>query len=276
MKENDFDFEALDEVVNSALTGSASSAPAPEAPKATPVPTAPPRVINRSMADDDSGPGHSVSPASRRSAGRFMDMVHPSSDMKQQGMGAPAVSPSFTKPAPIVPKPVPPAPRPQAPIARPVAPVVIPPKEEEKPLESPFLPDAVVEKRPLGSPATAQRSAVPDFLSGPKEELLEFPEEPRIEPKIEEPVREVEPKVEEKTPEVLQDYSSATEVTDLPRHDGPRPKTGALYDTESYHQPAPVARKKSGPWMIIMWLVLLALLGAAAGVAVYMFVLPLL
>lgn len=44
---------------------------------------------------------------------------------------------------------------------------------------------------------------------------------------------------------------------------------GAIYDTDSYHQPlAHPAKKKSG-WMWIIWIVLILLLGAGGGAALY-------
>ncbi|NTW61446.1 hypothetical protein HGB24_02030 [Candidatus Saccharibacteria bacterium] len=49
---------------------------------------------------------------------------------------------------------------------------------------------------------------------------------------------------------------------------------GSIYDTESYHKAVlkPVA-KKSG-WKIVLWIILLLLIGAGTGAAVYFFVLP--
>ena len=46
-------------------------------------------------------------------------------------------------------------------------------------------------------------------------------------------------------------------------------KNGAIYDTDSYHQPlAHPAKKKSG-WMWIVWILLIVIVGAAVGAALY-------
>lgn len=46
--------------------------------------------------------------------------------------------------------------------------------------------------------------------------------------------------------------------------------TGTIYDTENYHQPITHPAKKSSGWMIVVWIVLIILLGAALGAAAYM------
>ena len=53
-------------------------------------------------------------------------------------------------------------------------------------------------------------------------------------------------------------------------------QSGAIFDTESYHQPVIKPAHKKSSWLIIVWILLLVLLGAAAGWAVYTFVLPML
>jgi hypothetical protein len=50
-------------------------------------------------------------------------------------------------------------------------------------------------------------------------------------------------------------------------------KTGAIYDTDSYHKtPLHSTKKKSG-WMWVLWIVIILLVGAGAGAVVYFFVL---
>jgi hypothetical protein len=47
------------------------------------------------------------------------------------------------------------------------------------------------------------------------------------------------------------------------------PKNGAIYDTDTYHKPlAHPAEKKSG-WLWVIWIVLILLVGAGAGAALY-------
>lgn len=103
-------------------------------------------------------PAPTVTAAPKRpSSGRFMDVVHPSSDMKTAGSTPSLSVPERTQP--VMPRPVAPAPAPAqridtpptpAPFVTPPAPTVLPETQPDpKPL-TPFLPDAKVEKRPLG------------------------------------------------------------------------------------------------------------------------------
>ena len=284
----DFDFDELDKAVAGALSEatpepepSLNATPAPAKEVATPV--AVPRPA----------------PAARRSTGRFMDVVHPSSDMR-------STPPRFTPPVSA------------PPVASRPAEVVASEDASEKdnwatPLESPFLPDARVEKRPLGTmPATGEAQ---------KEELLlEAPDDPRLgessmpdpidfaahanvlaldtedtgvaqasieevpaEPEASDGVVAVE-KVTETSevqeghePEALKE-SEPTGPTSISQQYTEQPSTaptpGAIYDTESYHQPVTPAPKKKSSVLVIVWILLLLILGAAAGAGFYFYVLP--
>lgn len=50
--------------------------------------------------------------------------------------------------------------------------------------------------------------------------------------------------------------------------------SGAIYDTETYHQPLTHPQKKSSSWPIILWIIGLMMLGAGIGFLLYFFVLP--
>jgi hypothetical protein len=204
--------------------------------------------------------------------------------------------------------------------------------EEAQPLESPFLPDAKVEKRPLGAFADAAGQAEPEPKEPEEELLLEAPDEPRLEPHVlpdpidfaahasalssenedtgvlQTPQEESELVAEEKLAEVEAEVDTKAETTAVEEPEkapeaetqeelkqpeseptGPAsisqqyteqpssaPSSGAIYDTETYHQPlAPAPKKRSGAWTFI-WIILLVILGAAAGFAFYKFVLPML
>lgn len=261
----DIDFDELDRAVSSA------SGPTPR-PDATPA------------------------PAARRSSGRFMDVVHPSSDMRSATpeRSAPR-EPEEEKPvdrtsdwpdpldfhgfsidepdkAEETPGPEPAPAEPQTP----------------QPLESPFLSDTKVEKRPLGAFSTAEPtvSNEPDtlLLEAPDEELLTAKTEdvPAPELVVEEVVKEETPKpVIEPTPEsdpiqevpqgptsITQQYKEQPSTVDQP--------SGAIYDTETYHQPLVHTPKKKSGALVIVWILALILVGAGAGAAVYFFVLPML
>ena len=187
---SDFDFDELDRAVTNALDPEvpvygqqaneagnttapdahvyqqAQTAPA-EAQPAAPF-TAQPAATNAPVA---TAAAVSSAPAARRSSGRFMDVVHPSSDMRpgQSNPSAPLANP---KPAAVQSQPEPPA----APVIPDIDPLALIEEDWQKPLESPFLSDAKVEKRPLGGEAP---TATPDYDL--LDHLLEAPDNPRIE-----------------------------------------------------------------------------------------------
>lgn len=288
----DIDFDELDRAVSSA-----------SAPKTAPVADA---SVSESVAvTTNSSPAAAPAPtppAARRSSGRFMDVVHPSSDMRS------APVPERSRPrepeAPAVPE------RPSTDWPDPLdfhgftgdepektadTPSDVSVPESAAPLESPFLSDAKVEKRPLGAFSSAEMPAVPpadtseqSLLEAPDEELLtsttaETPvvETPTPEPAPEEtPTEEVPQPVVSSTPEpvpapeptgptsITQQYKEQPSTSDQP--------SGAIFDTETYHQPLSHTPKKKSGALVIIWILALILVGAGAGAAVYFFVLPLL
>jgi hypothetical protein len=316
----DFDFEELDRAVSSALGGTSqattTSTPEPsrpvvaETPKPQPVaepvvptkpdptptlstPSAPLTADVVPVARPEPTPSTPVALANRRASGRFMDMVHPSSDMRGQSTDQPSVekveAPSITA----------------SPIEADASPAETIPS-----LESPFLPDAKVDKRPLGgSQPTGALSdfkeddqddtAYPDpidFSYGdtaetPEEEhhdeqlLLDEPEptheEPEGAPSLEddEKVASDLASIEHETAslEVKEEPVGPTSITQqYTEQPSSQQESGAIYDTEAYHQPLSTPpKKKSGLWVIV-WVLGLVLVGAGAGVAVYLFVLPML
>lgn len=316
---SDFDFDELDRAVNGVISDepvdTASSAPAVDIPQRSTIDATP-----VSATSSTSTPAPSAAPAVRRSSGRFMDVVHPSSDMRS-GTPASQVAPRQS-PAPVAPKPV----------VEESAPDPFDALEDwQKPLESPFLPDMKVEKRPLGG-LSGETPSIADFDAL---ELLEAPDDPRIEahvmpdpidfavaPELEEaeapsevpaePTPESFPEIvaEPTTKEIIETpkvETSKPESAEITSHDsvgygqgafqtepqdvpvGPSsisqqyteqpstsPESGAIYDTEAYHQPLAVAtKKKSGAW-VILWIILIVLLGGGAGAAFYFYVMPML
>jgi hypothetical protein len=185
---SDFDFDEIDKAVNSALQTDTDASAAPVV-QPEPVKTQAQEDISQEPPvekADESSP-----PATRRSSGRFMDMVHPSSDMRSRTNGDASrnESTAFIPPSPIpetIASNEPTAPRPTLTPAEPVA----PPRFEEPvssewnvPLETPFLPDAKVEKRPLGGYGTPPEQ---QLLDEPEDELkLEASDEPLLEAQTE-------------------------------------------------------------------------------------------
>lgn len=296
---SDFDFDELDKAVAGALSDTQPDAqPAVEDSLDT--------VVEPTLKQEPAvaPPAPRTAPAARRSSGRFMDVVHPSSDMRTK--------PGFTPPAPV-------------PVAPPQVSQATHTVEDTEttdwatPLESPFLPDAKVEKRPLGTmPATGDASKEDELLlEAPDEPLLEahtmpdpidfvahasapsseqedtgsevlveaiqetapaevavkeVSEQPAaVEVTPEEPVVKAEEAV--KADEPVGPASISQQYTEQP---STSPESGAIYDTESYHQPLAAApKKKSGVWVFV-WILLLLIVGAAAGAGFYFYVLPML
>lgn len=296
----DLDFDEIDRAVNGALDGAQPTVPAQA-----------PQVAEPVAASEPAQPV--ATPAARRTSGRFMDVVHPSSDMRARSVAAPREA------APVPVEPVASA-EPELPL--------------EEPQTSPFLPDAKVEKRPLGGvgPALVAPEApsayggvaeaeAPAFALPPEpaQELIEAPDDPRleaetlpdpidfahqlnteltVEPELEpqpQPVEEAvvlpeEPETLEEpaldltppvapTPEapVAEEPVGPTSITQqYIEQPSSSAESGAIFDTEAYHQPvaAPVKKKSGG--LVILWIALLLIFGAGVGVAIYYFVLPML
>jgi hypothetical protein len=338
---SDIDFDELDRAVNGALGGTPAPRPAaditpvqkPEQPSVptferverTTIATAvtPTSVPAAEPVSSVNPPPVSVAPAARRSSGRFMDMVHPSSDMRSRTDEAAAEAKqkrSFTSPAP--------APfQASTPAVQPVvaAPEIIETSAWNEPLESPFLPDAKVEKRPLGGGDVQSTAEGTSPLSGfdfqglldePDEPLLEAPEpQERLEAttlpdpidfahataKAQAPVAETAqpeavaietPEVAPMEPEIIPETPRPVETVPQPiveqptgpssitqqykEHPSTTQESGAIFDTESYHQAVVQPVKKKSGWLTVLLILLLVVLGAAGGWAVYVYVLPML
>ena len=344
----DIDFDEIDRAVNSVTRGRSddrTSNPLAEIAQPTErVSYAQPQAPV--VADTPTVPAsHTVSPAARRSTGRFMDVVHPSSDMRPStpnevrsttAAPAPTVAPRedpveapvYERPEPIArPDPVTtastafhwpdpidvataapaenlameptapvievPAPLPEPTPVQIPEPVVL---EEVAPLESPFLVDAKVEKRPLGAFSTTDTNpdllVMEDFSTQLTAEVAETPEEEK-----EDILLLDTHSVDEEVPELI---AARSEVSEAPNPIGEAPieamsvgpisinqqykeqprttdqPSGAIFDTEAYHQPLVHPAKKRSGMLIAVWVVALILIGGAIGAGVYFVVLPLL
>ena len=314
----------------SPLVGSTPTvAPTPTvaAPVIEPIVSITPVTTPAAPATPADSPAISTAPAARRSSGRFMDMVHPSSDMRSKN--AVLTSPVATRPEPSRPQPV----RSEAthlqttPVPQPIVPEPVQPEAPawNEPLESPFLPDAKVEKRPLGGGDAAKTEDTSDDIfdfqglldDEPEELLLEAPEaQERLEAttmpdpidfaaasSMSDPVNATDYDVEPTTndvpftppvavvaePEVTAVYEAPVSRVAPEEPIGPtsitpqykeqpssNQETGAMYDTESYHQPVSQPVKKKSGWLTVLWILLLVIIGAGAGFAVFTYVLPML
>lgn len=316
----DFDFDELDRAVSSVLGGQAS-----------PVDTVAPRVSQEvvpttertaievpertEVVDRDAQRETVERPAVSRPVGpRSMDIVR---------RGAPTPTASHTPPTPPVETPaedVPVRPRtvvtmnditamPRAEVQPTPAPSLAEetealPAEEvwTPPVESPFLPDAKVEKRPLGTSEPTGVGSPLEAVDIPfDEEVVPSHDEPMIDvglAPISDPEAENVPEfdaapapMEEATQEITPESAPQAPVSDVSEYTAPvaitpqytpKPSTteeesGEIFDTESYHQPfAAQKKKKTGPLKVVLISLLILLGGAAAGAGVYFYVLPML
>ena len=359
----DIDFDELDRAVNSLInpadSPAAQSVPVPQERPVMPEPvaaSAPAQSEPRVVAEDRNIQPVVTMPSQRPSTGRFMDVVHPSSDMRTASQGR-SMTP---RPAQPIQQPVSPAQPTETPVAPSSFDVIetpaaysapevsdeltfeeIAPQEQEPdtkpdaapaPLETPFLSDPQVEKRPLGAFSSAANPQPPvldlsaELAAAIKEEepvaLIEAeatPDEelvviaPQPEPKPVMTIDSVEslevseealigssetsdtsPATARAFPESTPEEELAPEppvirtVAATPTPVGPisiaqqyreHPSSndqasGAIYDTESYHQPLAHPAKKQSSILVIVWILGLIVVGAGVGAAIFFLVLP--
>ena len=178
---------------------------------------------------------------------------------------------------------------------------------DEQPLVSPFLPDAKVEKRPLGGAS----SDAPNGVLMVEDENAQLPALPKdVEPALPEelhgdvasieadnsttdpskhlaesqPVAEVPAEKEVSAPKVSTPPKPAVTVAEAAVSSGPTSipqqykeepssgdqHSGAIYDTDSYHQPLAHPIKKKSGWSWVVWILLILLVGAGSGAALYL------
>lgn len=304
----DIDFDELDRAVNS-LVGAKS----PEAPVPAPSPLTETQQSTMSL-------------AAKRSSGRFMDVVHPSSDMRsapliparpaaREGVTIAAPTISVTAPTlPPAPASIPDLPEVTAvttaknewpdPIdfhgavdSAVIAAVAAPAPSQA--LDTPFIADAKVEKRPLG--AFSDVPSTPEPVTEPVNEPISEPETtpaaqdtPQLDKTNEEVVDTPMPaelgndllsiESDESTVGTTAgalDLSVATPTLSIPQQYSETPSTGdkpagSIFDSDAYKKPLAHPKKKSSGWLVVLWIVILLVVGAGAGAAVYFYILPLL
>lgn len=254
--------------------------------------------------------------------GRFMDVMHPSSDMKTAtatsvetpAQATEAESPSrLSREGATIQSPTPPAPAPRptpVPVAvtRETVSAFTPPpspKTERKvesvpvasvpstePLTSPFIPDAKVEKRPLGGAAQDTSDDLSSFdrpydtdrsidtQLAPNQEVgeLEMPAELSsdllaIETNAAESEAEFTVPVSNRsrtTQPASNDIPAATEAPAREESATEAPVDGAIYDTSEYHKPIEHSAKHGREWLWIAIIVVVVVVCAAGAVAIYL------
>lgn len=341
----DIDFDEIDRAVNSITSNDV-----PTNMTVVPKPTAAATEQVAQIAAEPEAVSVIPSPAVRRSSGRFMDVVHPSSDMRPTTLTRPAApsAPSLHREEVVARDEVAARPEPAAvssaafhwpdamitpvaaaeavvaeviepSVAEPTpevvqeAPVIAEPADliddddDASPLESPFLTDAKVEKRPLGafSGADADLPLLEDpipFSNNPAPTPM-----PTLDADFEPEVVELSHEEHEETPHELHEEllkldghaqdEPLLEATNPPDKvstlgdvsTGPTsitqqyketpsdtPLSGSIFDTEAYHQPLAHATKKRSGALIVVWIIALILVGGGIGAAIYFVVLPML
>ncbi len=324
-------------IVSESPAATVSTTPAAPAAPAVEPEVAPAIEIPKRAAPMSSRPAPSL--ATRR-GGRFMDVMHPSSDMAKtspssvsRNAGAieplnPSVTPevhpvaepahiadvlpaeTLTETASEWPDPLD---LPQAQAQSPVAdateresPVVTTEsalEEQIEPLTSPFLPDAKVEKRPLGgfaadpldlsatesapeapaepqsTPTSAPVEAVilPEELQGDLM-AIESSQADTAAPALQSQPREAAQPVLGPQRPVAALRPQQTGPSSIPQQYKESPSTGdttngAIYDTDAYHQPLQHPVQKKPSWLWIVWIVGLLVVGAGGGALAYLFLL---
>jgi hypothetical protein len=158
---------------------------------------------------------------------------------------------------------------------------------QEEPLSSPFLPDAKVDKRPLGggsSPDERAETIAPAEAAQPAPTVVALPDELKTDVMSLESTSTNGASVEP-TPELKDDTPMAPEAKkeapqtgsgSIPQQYSEQPSTGdrtntPIYDTSTHNQPLGVTAKKSSPLKWIIFLIVLLILGAIAGAAYFYF-----
>lgn len=313
----DIDFDELDRAVSSVLGTTRKQETPQPAVATTPVAAPLPSAIPAPAPSEAPVPRPVMSSAPRPATGRFMDVVHPSSDMR--GGASSSVTQPSTAYTPEVVRPTTPVAQPSFDLERVAEPTPIPEvslapvmelayeEDSSTPLESPFLSNAKVEKRPLGAFSAETAPEIPSIpvydenLDVAEEVLISEIESSDTNPELE--IDTIAPVVaiEESAPSVEPEVAIPTEeaVQPLPAQETPavtefnRPiqstvtsisqqyteqsssnqESGAIFDTESYHQPLAHPQKKKSGVFVILWIVGLIVLGAGMGAALYFFVL---
>lgn len=336
----DLDFDELDKAVNSLMstkdekpgdtapaepvtTDTDTTTPAvEEQPTSTPIPapTAPEPATPEPEATDVAvtKPARPTATPPARRRGQFMDVVHPSSDMRTPATGRTGVTIAPPSPTPSqapTPEPVPAPETPETPVAEEtpaptmstmpdpidmqeamaeksttVEPAVPAESDNVSPFsstltsdssvaESPFLPDAQVEKRPLGSAALSGDTAAVQELndttksdeSTPAEESVpvETSDAPIDTPTSPEKpadsiVTTVEPIKESAAGSSIAPQYKEKESTGDKAH-------AALYDADNMNVPLIHPAKERSGWLWVLWTFLLVVLGALGAATLWYF-----
>ena len=211
--------------------------------------------------------------AARPTRGRFMDVMHSSSDMTppvvapERPVAAPQIAPLpvLPEPTPIVDTPIPVAtPEPSSEVTE------VPAAATEEPVRTPFLPDTKVEKRPLGtSEPAANTDSVADVLADSTSKQFDVENALGLEQNVPEPAKQdiqalADPTMQGASAEslVLQKLEAEVVPADTEQPAG-------IYDVNSYHQPISHPAKRKSGWLVVLIIVVIIIVAAALGAGAY-------
>jgi hypothetical protein len=253
-------------------------------------------------------PSSRNTPSPRR-GGRFMDVVHPSSDMKTSSTTTkPVDTPTSTPVTPPAVEATPAVPNPE-PIAVPAPSVtteksadgeqvqVLEIKADEQPLVSPFLPDTKVDKRPLGgtpdssandTPAlnAFQTTPLPDNLrptdqfERSRDAQITSSAADEVPAELHSELLAIEtnsasentaPVADEATPTPPAAEGPASIAQQYKESENTGDQTnGGIYDVKDYHTPLAHPAKKPSGWLWVVLTILLIIICGGAAAAAYL------
>lgn len=138
---------------------------------------------------------------------------------------------------------------------------------------SPFLPDTKVEKRPLGAFSAKEDNPMDmklPILSGQKEQAYEPPTDSELPEELQGDVLKVEG--DSTLKEAVREVHTPVPVSSAVSADSSKPAPTPVFDTKDYHAALKHAQKKKSGWLTVIWIVLVILVGAGVGAAVYYFI----
>lgn len=178
----------------------------------------------------------------------------------------------------------------------------------ESPLLSPFLPDTKVEKRPLGANAVAHAGIADPADSKPEEQPVQDAGDEQLPATLEDTKSILPEELHSDLVAIESDTTSpdkagikqessvswkAPEEIDAPKREASAPEpskpsipisipqqykeeastgeqeNGAIYDTDTYHKPLTHPAKQKSGWMWVIWILLILIVGAGGGAALY-------
>jgi len=145
---------------------------------------------------------------------------------------------------------------------------------QEAAMSSPFLPDTKVEKRPLGGSDTASAdtdapavAATPDMPREYSSDVMSLETDLSVaaEKREDQPVQVAvsSAPAAPQQPTAAQAAGVAATATIS--------ATGAIFDTDTYHTPLRQPAKTKSPWLTVIWILVLLIIGSVAGAAYYYF-----